>query len=371
MIRSLRRLCPLLALAFAVASSAQTYYSVTGGGGQLQIGNGLPVPIQPYFTYFGAPIGTKSKFPPLLISVNPDPAKALVKQTGASPALIKVPPGVLRRVPTAPQVLGVAKANPKVFQARTKLSFSGPAKGPGPRTFKKDGIRTKAVTFAGAPAGSAIFYSGSIHRFGGAAQFRIGDLSKVAVWLNPGAMLPCKHPAFGGANGSCVAIKVPAHVMTLAAPGGAMTSAGVVVGGTTVTTPGKPPFKPNVFLASIPNTTGLIKKSSNAMATQYSITNMATSIGFPWTTGMIVISQPSAFGSETRFTITGMDSRTPMGAGTISLVAGALSERAITGPNANRAWARYTLPEPGAALGAAVALAALAFGHALAQRRSR
>jgi hypothetical protein len=363
------RIRPLLvwlwiALVTASVSSAQTYYSITGGGGQFQIGDGLPLPIQPFFTYFGAPIGTMTKFPPLLIPVNKDPAKALVRQTGSSPARIKVPPGALARVPAAPKVLGLAKANPNVFQVRTKISFSAPAKGPGTKTLRKDGVRTKNVTFAGSPAGSAIFYSGSTHRFGGPAQMRIAALSKIGVWVNPGAMLPCKHPAFGGANSTCIALKVPAHPMTLAAPGGAMTHKGVVTAGTTVTTPGGPATNPGVVAVSIPNTTGLIAKSAPAKATG-TLTNMATSVGFPWTTGMIVISQPSAFGSETRFTITGMDSRTPKGAGTISLVAGALSDRKLTGPNANRAWMRYSLPEPGRLVQLAAAVAALA----LLQRR--
>jgi hypothetical protein len=275
---------------------------------------------------------------------------------------------VLVRVPTAPKVLGVAKHNPKIFQVRTKLSFSGPAKGPGTMTLRKDGVRTKNVTFAGSPSGSVIFYSGSANRFGGAAQMRIGALSKIGVWVNIGAMLPCKHPAFGGVNSSCIAPKVPAHPMTLAAAGGAMTHQGAVTAGTTVTTPGGPPTNPGVVVVSIPNTTGRIAKSIVAKNTG-TLTNMATSVGFPWTTGKIVISQPSALGSETRFTITGMDSRTPMGAGTISLVSGALSDRRLSGPNANRAWMRYALPEPGALLSLALGIVTLGHIRATSSRR--
>ena len=66
-----------------------------------------------------------------------------------------------------------------------------------------------------------------------------------------------------------------------------------------------------------------------------------------------------------------MDNRTLMGGGTLSLVSGALSNRAISGPNANRGWMRLVLPEPKAALGAGAALAALAVCHALARRRTR
>jgi hypothetical protein len=359
-----------IALVTASASSAQNYYSVTGGGGQTQIGDGLPLPIQVNRTLMGGPIGTGTMLPPLLIPVNPDPAKAIIKQTGAAPAQMKLQPGVLRRVPGSPKVIGLAANNPKVLQVKTRISFSGPANVKGTMTFKKDGVRTKALSFAGAPAGAVAFYSGSINRFGGPSQMRVAVLSEIGVWLNVAAMLPCKHPAFGGANGSCVAPLVPVYPASLAAAGGAMTMAGKVTAGVTVTTPGGPPAKsPGVVALSIPNSTGLIAKSANLKNTG-SLTNMATSVGFPWTTGKVVLSQPSALAAFEKFTVTGKDSRSAMGVGTISLVSGALSNRKLSGPNANKSWARYTLPEPGVALGAAAALAALALGHALARRRS-
>jgi hypothetical protein len=363
-----RIVCLLVAIGFAGAVNAQTYYSITGGGGQAAIGSGLPLPIQVNKTTMGGPIGTGTMFPPLLIPVNP---KGLVKQTGSAPAQMKVQPGAFLRVPTGPKVVGVANNNPALFQVRTQLEFSGPAKTLGTMTFKKDGVRTKAVSFAGAPVGAVAKYSGSTNRFGGPSQTRIAVLSKVGVFVNPGAMLPCKHPAFGGANASCLAPLVPAYPAKLAAGGGAMTLAGKVTAGITVTTPGGPPAKsPGVVVVSIPNTTGLIAKSVNAKNTG-TLTNMATSVGFPWTTGKIQLSQPSALAVYEKFTITGMDSRTAMGAGTISLVAGALSNRKLSGPNSNKSWARYTLPEPGPALGAAAALAVLGLCHGLVRRRSR
>jgi hypothetical protein len=138
-----------------------------------------------------------------------------------------------------------------------------------------------------------------------------------------------------------------------------------------VTTPGAPAAKsPGVVALSIPNTTGIIAVSKNIKNTG-TLTNMAVSVGFPWTTGKVVLSQPSALAVAERFTVTGMDSRTGMGAGTISLVSGALSNRKLSGPNANKSWARYTLPEPGPALGAAAALAVLGLCHGLVRRRSR
>jgi len=124
-----------------------------------------------------------------------------------------------------------------------------------------------------------------------------------------------------------------------------------------------------IRVVSVPTSMGLIGMSAVAGMTA-PVSNMATSDRFPFTTGMITISQPTALGTPEVFTLTGMDSRVG-GVGTISLVAGALSDRVYSGANANRSWAQYTLPEPGAVLGAAAALAMLGVCHGLVRRRSR
>jgi hypothetical protein len=100
------------------------------------------------------------------------------------------------------------------------------------------------------------------------------------------------------------------------------------------------------------------------------LNNMATSsVGFPWTTGMITIMAPAS--PPETFWVTGTDKRDAYGVGSISLVSGALSARAMSGPNANRGWVRLTLPEPAAVLGALGAFAMLGLCHAgLARRRS-
>ena len=98
--------------------------------------------------------------------------------------------------------------------------------------------------------------------------------------------------------------------------------------------------------------------------------NMVTgSKGFPWSTGFITLSQPGA-GPPEIFFLSGTDMRVA-GVGNVSLVAGALSTRALSGPNGNRAWLSLTLPEPTAAVGAAGALAMLGLLHGLVRRRSR
>jgi len=162
--------------------------------------------------------------------------------------------------------------------------------------------------------------------------------------------------------------------------GTAMTGT-LVIGGTTgvsTMTAGTPLHPSNVRLVSGINALGSILGVSMpcpnppCTAGNYNpnLNNMATSsVGFPWTTGMITIMAP-AVPPET-FRVTGQDNRDAFGVGSISLVSGALSARALSGPNANRGWVRLTVPEPAAVLGALGALAMLGLCHAgLARRRS-
>ena len=340
-------------------------YSITGGGGQTQIGDGLLLPIQPA-TVSGAPVGTGTLFPPLLIP--PNPAK-LVKQTGANPKKMTVPPGAFRRK-ASPQILGVVVFNPTVFQVKTNIEFSGPGPAFGSAFFGAGG-RTGAHTsvIMGIPAGSAqVRYSGSVAQFGGPSRTKIVPATVIQVWAHAEAITaPCKHPLFGGSTANandtgCIAVMVEAHPMTLGV-------AGAPIAAPAETTPGGVVMTKGVRVVSVPTSMGLVGMSAVAGMTA-PISNMATTEGFPFTTGMITISQPAAKGSPEVFKLTGMDGRVA-GIGTISLVTGGLSNRVATGPNANRSWARYTLPEPGAVLGAAAALAMLGVCHGLVRRRSR
>jgi hypothetical protein len=384
--------CASLLVAIGVTGSAQAqtrYYSIVGGGGQAQTGDGLPLPAQDPISSMGGksglggPIGTYQNLPPLLIPVavigrqHPAgmtmtlvPGPAVVQQTaGADPKKMVVPPGVLRRVPTGPATLGIAVNNPRVLQVKTTLSFSAPAKTHGTMTFMAGQRVAKTATYNGTPAGSKVIYVSPLDvRFGGPSQTRVENLGipgpkgagmGIAIWALHqdimGTMFPCKHPKLGGTRADCVAEKLPVHPQTLAAVGGPA--------GNLVKTPGTPPVKPAsvalYFNGKIVSSTTLVPTGA---------INPATSVGFPWTTGAITISQPGAFPGAEKFHITGMDSRVN-GVGTIQLVASSLSKRLVSGPNANRAWAEYQLPEPGAALGAAGALAVLVVCHVLVGRR--
>ncbi len=354
-------------LGFASASPAQ-YYTISGGGGQLQIGDGLPIPIQPQSTSMGGsmstggPIGTGANFPDkLLIPPNTNPAKRLIQQTaGPDPKKMIIPPGVFQRKAPGPSVLGVAPYNPELYQLETNLSLTAP--GFGTATFEAGG-RTGAATatFTGTPPVSFARYTKTAAQFGGPAVIKIVAPTPVRVWVRGGvAPLPCKHPAFLGPDSGCLALLAQAF------PGSMVAAGGMV--GDVQTSPGGPAGTPFRVKASV-NIMGtllmtLIDVKSGAL------TNKATSVGFPWTTGRVTLSQPSALGMLEKLIITGMDGRVG-GVGTISLVSGALSQRTLTGPNSNRSWARYTLPEPAPVLGAAAALAVLAICYRLDRRRSR
>ncbi|MCH7600791.1 MAG: hypothetical protein IH973_13635, partial [Myxococcales bacterium] len=101
-------------------------------------------------------------------------------------------------------------------------------------------------------------------------------------------------------------------------------------------------------------------------------TNMAVSTGFPWTVGKIVISAPAAEGAPEVFILTGKDSRTAGGGGTIQMVSGSLSTRLVSGDNANRGWVEFTLLPvgSGSAMGPiGIGIAASLMGYALYRRQ--
>lgn len=363
---ALRIACLLLALGWGATAQAQLTgtYPVTGGGGQLAVGNGLQLPIQ-----FVTPPPAGTMFPPLLVPVA---GGATVMQTGAAdPLTIMAAPGVLAKAASM-ATIGVFLANPGVLQVATSLNFTWPLGG---ATLAPGGRTGLPVTVVPGAAGNSLTYTATGAKFGGPGAFKLT--------AGPGSV--------GGAvPGSPVSVfigfGIPPGIVTMAALAPAFPSLGMTtVGGApitgpapglplgaVITTPGATPTPGMAtFAAAAVTPMGFIMPSASgiAVAAPAGINNAATSTGGPWTTGMLTIAAPGAVPPEGPFVLSGMDTRLS-GVGNISLVSGAMSLR-TTGPNANRGWLSLTLPEPTAMVGAGAALAALLGCHALVRRRSR
>ena len=355
----LKRIClAALVLSLGVAGSAQAaQYSLAGGSGaQLHIGGGLALPIQPAATVTG------TVFPPLMIPVN---GNVHVEGTTAMATgqRITVPARALNRK-AAQTTVGLFFSNPTLYAVATNLSYNWPT---APAVFSVNGRAGAATaTHPGGAVGNSIRYSPRVigKRFGGAGTFALkggapaglhpGSPVTIYAIAVPGAAPgggnpPCTHTALtpvpfpGPGNAACVAALMDALPTGTAAIGQAT--------GAIVTTPGG--------IGGLPATQGIaIGKFGTAPVGTVTaaaltggfmtnmLTNMATSDGFPFTTAMITVSAMSAMGSPEVFILSGGDTRTAGGAGTIQMVAGALSARPLSGDNANRGWLRLILELP-------------------------
>jgi hypothetical protein len=362
--------CALLSLGWAVTAHAKAY-RLTGGGGQLQIGGGLPLPIQ-----ITNPTATGTVFPQLLIPANTGvPIIITGTVTKTMQQKLKIPVNALSKVPVQ-NTLGQFGQNPSLYAVATNLGFVWPATAATLSTGARTGAKTTTFTTA---LGNNIRYSNPLpSKFGGPARFALsagpaaGRIPAVPVTLYgiavPGPGNPaCTHTALGGPNPACVAALAQALPTGLAAAGGPVNNAVTTPGGTslallstalgamtvptgTKTWPTKtmqtmtngPGPKPGIGIGKF-GTNGTVSFFAFTGGVARGFTNMASSRGFPLTTGMLTISAPFALGAPEVFTITGMDNRTAGGAGTIQLVSGSLSQRTKSGPNANRGWVRLVL----------------------------
>jgi hypothetical protein len=344
--------CLLLSFVWATTVHAKAY-SLTGGGGQFQVGGGLPLPIQ-----LTNPTATGTVFPSLLI-----PAKMGQAISGTTAMALQrkltIPTGVLSK-PPAQLTLGQFGQNPTLYAVATNLGFVWPATAAVMSTGARTGAKTTTVTTS---LGNNIRYSNPLaSKFGGPAQFLLSPGPAACLYTAAPVTLygiavpgpgnpPCVHTALttgmggpfpGPGNPACVAGMLQALPTGLAGPGGPL--------GAVITTPGGTPAAvlaggpiPGVGIGKFgPNGTVQVFAFTPA-GTMAGGTNMATSVAGPFTTGMITLSAPLAAGAPEIFTITGKDSRTAAGAGTIQLVSGALSQRTTSGPNANRGWVRLVL----------------------------
>jgi hypothetical protein len=383
----------LLALSVAMSAKAADFLLVGGGcgppacsGGNFQIGTGLPLPAAPIFLG-GMAAGTAGTpfWPPLGIPPGPGASTApttgrtkLISQnlaTGLGGTMV-VPPGVLS-TPAAgvPVKVGVFPTNPAVFQVATTISFAWPAV---TATLAPGGAPGPAVL--GTPnAGGIITYGGGAKAFGGAGQFVVvpgpgaggfrvppnamGAPPIATLWINFAGAGPttvmtvlivgASAPAGVGQPGAPTAAPSATTMFGPVSPGFGAVNAPVGGVGCTMWCVGP--------LGTIPSSLAVGGPAPSNMVTG--------SKGFPWTTGFITVSQPAAVPPEIFF-LSGTDMRVA-GVGNVSLVSGALSTRALSGPNANRGWLSLTLPEPSAALGSLGALAMLGLCHGLVRRRSR
>ncbi len=379
----------LIALGPAVAQAKK--FALTGGGGQLHIGNGLMLPIQTA----GQPATNMGlKFPNLLVPVAPNPGTPIITGTvamaiqtvGTKMAYqrrLNVPPGVLHKDP-AQTTVGVFFSNPTVYAVATNVEYSWPV---------APVVLTTAVAVHPSLANNVInfnlgmiTYSNPLGRFGGPGQFRLrqgpepsGLVPTIGITVYAKAGLaglvnpPCTHNQFGGTDAGCRALLLA---------GVAGTQALLGPGKTTLNTemiPGAPVSAPNVAVLKMGGTSMSFMWGTVISQTRQgngpALVNNATSQGGPWTTGTIVVKNGAAIPMNETFTLRGRDQRTANGGGTIQLVSGAVSERTVTMANANRGWVRLSMiplePVPatpwwGVAVIAALVL--LGFGYVTRRR---
>lgn len=349
----------LLAAGPAPVAQAKQF-ALTGGGGQVHIGNGLMLPIQAA----AMATTTGTVFPPLLIPVNGTPVlsgtvmKPLLTAmaTTMGPVtkqgyqrVLSVPASALEKV-AAQTTVGVKFSNPVVFAVGTNVGYEWPAAAAVFNTTAPS-VAPNTLTVPG-PVGSSLTYSNTLgNRFGGPAQFRltptvaggVHPAIAVTVYIKINATTPaCTHNAFGGTDPGCVA-GLLAGGMTVTSPAAPILLGHGAMTATTVMIPNAPVPAPNVAvvqLGTAPLGTVIMAVAAAAATLP---TNDATSQGGPFTTGQVIIANGAAGGAAETFTLEGRDDRTVGGAGTIQLVSGAVSDRTTSGPNANRAWVRLTL----------------------------
>lgn len=302
-------------------------HSLTGNA-RAQIGDGLPIPIG----FTPPPNGKIAAIP-----------GATIRQHGVhtvnNPAGVVLRPGQLTW-PGPNQVIPVFGNNPQVFQVKTAI----PLVVPGQTAALHAGGRTGAATVTACPgdvvtpvgnpacaSGSAgtipgrLTYTATSNQFGGPARATVGGVADVALKAGVGA------PCAGGTNPNCLIIFAIANPAPTAANGAPFAS-----NQTTGAAPSPGLFRGNVTAGGL--VTALLTPLGAGLP------NPATSFGGPHTTGVLKVEQPAALGGAETFTFSGNDGRAgPDGIGSLSLVSGSVSQRGVSGPNANRSWTNLTV----------------------------
>ncbi|MCH7868794.1 MAG: hypothetical protein IH881_13950 [Myxococcales bacterium] len=369
-------------LGILCAGSAQARnYSLIGGGAQLHVGQGLALPIQAAVAQTGA------AFPPLLITAQP--VNVVGTTAMAFQQKVTVPAAAMKRVATQ-QTVGVFASNPAVYAVGTNLNYTWPTAAAVFSTGARTGATTTTFT---ALTSQSITYSNSLNsKFGGPAQFALSPnavtsglspLAAVTIYAAVGVPPPCTHTVYDPGmtapfpSAGCVAAILYALPTGVGGPGRAATLASVLTpGGTPAAVaigaliPGAGPALLNA--AGTPAVFNFGPALTPEGGFNAAPLNAATSKGFPWTTGKIIIKAPGALGGPETFTLTGGNTFTGGGQRTIQMVSGALSIRSFTGQNANRGWVRLILLPvgSGSAMGPiGIAMAATLMGYLLYRRQ--
>jgi hypothetical protein len=391
-----------------------------------QIGNGLPLPITAKPGQTGAITNANDRVVPGYVLGIPG-APISVGQSGGgpnpsiSPATITFPPGQFRS-PGPLVKLPVFNFNQAVFQVNTSLLISNPRVGlPSPTVMAGGRTGPATVTYcpgdvlpagtlpagnpgcvgqfpgaAGIPGVQGSLFNGiaryqkTKNQFGGPARgrttganngpactalacnaggARVPGTANATVYQNvaglTGMQLPCD-PAVAAPGVCQVAISVPVPITdgVFGGPFGAVVSNPLQIQLSAVRTAN---IGGNGTILSI----GALVPAGGPFFNGAWPRQGVTSFGLPGTTGMLTISVSAPFGggAPERFIRTGFDGRDASGNGIVNIVGGALSNRSFSGPNANRTWATYYLPEPGALVAGASALMMLGGCHLLVRRR--
>jgi hypothetical protein len=376
------QLFSILVLLVGSTTAQAQIYSLTAGGAQAMIGNGLPLPIQIVLP----PVGDGTNFPPLLIPPAPFAQGLTIVSNGAGD--ITVPPGVVERIATGITKQPTFFSNPSVFSVETAIDYSWPAASAtfshgGSPVGKLNGITSVFVgTGPGGIGGGTVIYTNAnlASSFGGAALFATGAGQGTNTGAYPGSPVTVYINAFQLTPGTAMSVLI-VGATAMGLQWGATTLAATITTNFPVADPGwagHPAFGGNVTL--LPN--GQVQNSTLCVAPCAGIPNhVQGDKGFPWTTGTIVLSQPEANGEPELFQITGGDTRpgairsvpgaNGVGPGNIQMVTGSLSDRILSGPNGNRGWVSLTLPEPAAMLGVTGAFLMLGLCNTVVRRRSR
>ncbi len=357
----------LVLLAGSMTAQAQVFSLTAGSGGQAAIGNGLPLPIQ----IIPISQGVGTVLPQLLVPALPFAQGLTIVSDGAGG--VSIPAGVLSRIATGIAMQPALASNPAVFQVNTAVDYSWPETA---ATFSPGGspvglLAGLTSVFVGTgPSGGNVTYTNAnlANSFGGAATFATAPGTGTAGGAIPGSPVTVFINAFG---------QTPVTAMSAALVGA--TAAGLQWGASTLL----PTITTNVPVAD-PGWAGhpgfggsiSIGPGGTVLASVQCVSpcaglnnNVLGEKGFPWTTGQAVISAFNAAPAEI-FTITGGDTRVGgVGPGNIQMVTGTVSDRALSGPNANRGWVSLTLPEPTALLGVTGAFAMLGLCNTVVRRR--